>query len=225
MLRLRKIGSGTFPTASPYTSMGFASTTPSRRVGTGHRWRASRTTLRIKAVKVHMLMHQGIGLDRFNALPRGRAVHALFECCCSLAWSGHLADGRPYRSYADLLTRADSELFALSDADLDHALDCHPGVARRVHTTASSLEQCAVWAPDEATMAAVVAASGRYESRFGYPYLWCAAGRDATALLDDLTVRLSNSPEAERKTMAGELAKINRIRIERMLGPEGGYGY
>ncbi|MFC4603801.1 2-oxo-4-hydroxy-4-carboxy-5-ureidoimidazoline decarboxylase [Rhodococcus kronopolitis] len=172
-----------------------------------------------------MLMHQGLGLDRFNALPRARAVHALFECCCSVAWAGHLADGRPYRAHADLLTRADTELFALSDADIEHALDCHLGVARRVDTAASRLEQCAVWAPDEATMAAVVEASTRYETRFGYPYLWCAAGRDAADLLADLTGRLDNSPEAERKTMAGELAKINRIRLERMLGPEDGYGY
>ncbi|AQA23819.1 hypothetical protein BTZ20_5330 [Rhodococcus sp. MTM3W5.2] len=30
-------------------------------------------------------------------------------------------------------------------------------------------------------------------------------------------------PDTELKTMLGELAKINRSRIERMLGPEGGY--
>ena len=39
----------------------------------------------------------------------------------------------------------------------------------------------------------------------------------------DLAVRLAHSPDIERKTMLGELAKVNRTRIERMLGPEGGY--
>ncbi|TQF75021.1 2-oxo-4-hydroxy-4-carboxy-5-ureidoimidazoline decarboxylase [Rhodococcus spelaei] len=170
-----------------------------------------------------MLMHQGIGLDRFNALPDRSAVHALFECCCSVTWAGHVALGRPFTSRADLFTCADSGLFELSEADVDATLQCHPGVARRAHTTSSALEQCAVWSPDEAVMLAVVAACAEYEQRFGYPYLWCASGRDAAELLRDVTVRLGHSPEAERKTMVGELARINRIRIERMLGPEDGY--
>ncbi|MET4611105.1 2-oxo-4-hydroxy-4-carboxy-5-ureidoimidazoline decarboxylase [Rhodococcus sp. PvR044] len=170
-----------------------------------------------------MLMHQGIGLDRFNALSERGAVHALFECCCSATWARHVAEGRPYGSHRELLTAADSELFELSEADIDRALECHPGIGRRAQTTASSQEQCAVWAPDEATMSAVLEATARYEEKFGHVYLWCAAGREATDLLDDLAHRLDNSPDAEQKTMLGELAKINRSRIERMLGPEGGY--
>ncbi|MGW0040687.1 2-oxo-4-hydroxy-4-carboxy-5-ureidoimidazoline decarboxylase [Rhodococcus sp. NPDC003348] len=170
-----------------------------------------------------MLMHQGIGLDRFNDLPHRSAMHALFECCCSAIWAGRVAAGRPYATREALLTSADSELFELSPADIDSTLQCHPAVARRAHTTASALEQCAVWAPDEATMRTVLAECARYEQRFGYPYLWCAAGRDASALLSDLALRLAHSPDIERKTMLGELAKVNRTRIERMLGPEGGY--
>jgi OHCU decarboxylase len=170
-----------------------------------------------------MLMHQGIGLDRFNALPRPGAVHALFECCYSVTWAGHVAAGRPYPSRSTLFTSADTELFELSDAEIEAALQCHPGVARRAQTTASALEQCAVWSPDEAIMLAVLTACTRYERQFGYPYLWCAGGRGAAELLRDVTLRLGHSAEAERKTMLGELAKINRTRIERMLGPEGGY--
>ncbi|MFD4183052.1 2-oxo-4-hydroxy-4-carboxy-5-ureidoimidazoline decarboxylase [Rhodococcus sp. NPDC058514] len=170
-----------------------------------------------------MLMHQGIGLDRFNALPERGAVHALFACCCSVTWARQVAAGRPYRAHTELLTAADTELFELSEADIDRALECHPGVARRAQSTASSLEQSACWAPDEATMSAVIDATARYEERFGHVYLWCAAGRDATELLGDLTHRLGNTPDTERKTMLGELAKINRSRIQRMLGPEGGF--
>ncbi|MFF0814579.1 2-oxo-4-hydroxy-4-carboxy-5-ureidoimidazoline decarboxylase [Rhodococcus sp. NPDC003318] len=170
-----------------------------------------------------MLMHQGIGLDRFNALAPRSATHALFECYYSVIWAGRIVDGRPYVSHDALLSSADTELFELSPADIDIALQCHPTVARRIHTTASSLEQCAVWAPDEETMLAVLIACESYEQRFGYPYLWCAAGRDATELLLDLDARMSHSPEVERKTMVSELAKVNRTRIQRMLGPEGGY--
>ncbi|MDT5074973.1 MAG: 2-oxo-4-hydroxy-4-carboxy-5-ureidoimidazoline decarboxylase, partial [Mycobacterium sp.] len=43
-----------------------------------------------------MLLHQGIGLDAFNALPERKAVHALYECCNSMTMARHLSYGRPY---------------------------------------------------------------------------------------------------------------------------------
>jgi 2-oxo-4-hydroxy-4-carboxy--5-ureidoimidazoline (OHCU) decarboxylase len=35
--------------------------------------------------------------------------------------------------------------------------------------------------------------------------------------------RMHHDPETERKVVCNELARINRSRLERMLGPEGGY--
>ncbi|MBF6173221.1 2-oxo-4-hydroxy-4-carboxy-5-ureidoimidazoline decarboxylase [Nocardia blacklockiae] len=70
-----------------------------------------------------MLMHNGIGLDNFNSLPRTRAVHALYECCCAVTWAEKVADGRPYPDRAALLAAADVELPALSAADLDRIFD------------------------------------------------------------------------------------------------------
>ncbi|MET7768185.1 2-oxo-4-hydroxy-4-carboxy-5-ureidoimidazoline decarboxylase [Nocardia sp. NPDC005366] len=70
-----------------------------------------------------MLMHRGIGLDRLNSLPRARAVHALYECCCNVTWAARIADARPFADRDALLAEADIELLALSQADLDRALD------------------------------------------------------------------------------------------------------
>ncbi|WP_378736392.1 2-oxo-4-hydroxy-4-carboxy-5-ureidoimidazoline decarboxylase [Nocardia brasiliensis] len=70
-----------------------------------------------------MLMHQGIGLDRFNQISRARAIHALFDCCCNVTWAAKLADARPYQDREALLAKADVELLALSQADLDRALE------------------------------------------------------------------------------------------------------
>ncbi|RJO77903.1 OHCU decarboxylase [Nocardia panacis] len=70
-----------------------------------------------------MLMHRGIGLDRFNELPRGRAVHALYGCCCNVTWAECLADARPFTDRAALLATADVELLALSQSDLERAFD------------------------------------------------------------------------------------------------------
>jgi len=35
--------------------------------------------------------------------------------------------------------------------------------------------------------------------------------------------RMHNDTETERKVQRNEIARINRSRLERMLGPEGGY--
>lgn len=70
-----------------------------------------------------MVMHKGIGLDRFNSLPRTRAIHALYSCCCAVTWAEKVADGRPYPDRAALLKAAEVELPALSDADRDRIFD------------------------------------------------------------------------------------------------------
>ncbi|MGV9413243.1 2-oxo-4-hydroxy-4-carboxy-5-ureidoimidazoline decarboxylase [Nocardia sp. NPDC003693] len=80
-----------------------------------------------------MLMHHGLGLDHFNSLPRRRAIHALYECCCSVTWAEKIADGRPYPGYDALFTAADAELHALSPAGLAEAFDscAHESVSDR----------------------------------------------------------------------------------------------
>ena len=104
-------------------------------------------------------MHQGIGLDAFNALPERRAVHALYECCNSVALAGDLARRRPFVDHDALFRRADALLCELPDAAVDRILDDYPHVTRR----------------------------------------------------------------PRRVSSRAELARINRSRLERMLGPEGGY--
>ncbi|WP_431967366.1 2-oxo-4-hydroxy-4-carboxy-5-ureidoimidazoline decarboxylase [Nocardia sp. bgisy134] len=78
-----------------------------------------------------MLMHHGIGLDRFNTLSHNRAVHAMFECCGNVTWAVTLADARPYPDRDALLAKADVELLALSPDDLDRALEAvvHEGIS------------------------------------------------------------------------------------------------
>jgi 2-oxo-4-hydroxy-4-carboxy--5-ureidoimidazoline (OHCU) decarboxylase len=51
----------------------------------------------------------------------------------------------------------------------------------------------------------------------------CVDGLPAHGVLAAITDRLHNDEETERKVVRNELARINRTRLERMLGPEGGY--
>ncbi|HEY5854680.1 MAG TPA: 2-oxo-4-hydroxy-4-carboxy-5-ureidoimidazoline decarboxylase [Aldersonia sp.] len=70
-----------------------------------------------------MLMHKGIGLELFNAMPEGRAVHALYECCCNVTWAQRVAQARPYADHDAVFEQAEIELLELSQADLDRVFD------------------------------------------------------------------------------------------------------
>ncbi|MDQ1202114.1 2-oxo-4-hydroxy-4-carboxy-5-ureidoimidazoline decarboxylase [Rhodococcus sp. SORGH_AS303] len=165
-----------------------------------------------------MFLHEALGLDGFNRLSDRAAMHALFECCSSSIWARRVAVGRPFDSAEALLERADSELAELSETEIDRALDGHPRIGASVTAGSSSQrEQAAVSEADQGVKDALAAGNRTYEEKFGHVYLVCATGRPATELLAILTERLDNDPETERRVMRTELAKINRIRLTRML--------
>ena len=170
-----------------------------------------------------MLLHQGIGLDAFNELPPRKALHALYECCNSVVLAGDLAAGRPYPSHDELFRRADELLFALSESSVNTILQAYPHIGRRPRSTKSQAEQCSVWDPRPEVMADLDTAAQRYAERFGCSFVMFVGGTDAEGVLAAISNRLHHETETERKVVRNELAKINRTRLERMLGPEGGY--
>ena len=170
-----------------------------------------------------MLMHQGVGLDAFNCLPSGKALHALYECCNSVVLAGDLAGGRPYASHDDLFRRADTLLFALSEDSIDTILQAYPHVGRRPRSTKSQAEQCSVWDERPEVMAKLNDAARRYAERFHFSFVMFVDCVDADGVFAAISDRLHHDPDTERKVVRNELAKINRTRLERMLGPEGGY--
>jgi 2-oxo-4-hydroxy-4-carboxy-5-ureidoimidazoline decarboxylase len=170
-----------------------------------------------------VLMHQGIGLDTFNRMAPHKALHALYECCNSVVLARDLAGSRPYKSHDDLFRRADALLFALSESSVDTILQAYPHIGRRPRSTKSQAEQCSVWDPRPQVMAELDGAAQRYAARFGFSFVMFVGGTDADGVLDVLAERLHHDVDTERKVVCNELAKINRTRLERMLGPEGGY--
>ncbi|MGK2879321.1 MAG: 2-oxo-4-hydroxy-4-carboxy-5-ureidoimidazoline decarboxylase [Mycobacterium sp.] len=168
-------------------------------------------------------MHQGIGLDAFNELPMRKAVHALYECCNSVTLASELARSRPYADHDALFRKADAVLFASSEEILDGILQAYPHVGRRPRSTKSQAEQCAVWAECPDLMGQLGAAVSEYAEMFGFTFVMYTAGADASAVLQAVRDRMHHDVETERKVVRNEVAKINRTRMERMLGPEGGY--
>ena len=76
-------------------------------------------------------MHQGIGLEAFNAMPMRRAVHAIFECCYSVPLAADLCRGRAFASHDELFRQADALLFGLSEDSVDTILQAYPDIGRR----------------------------------------------------------------------------------------------
>ncbi|BBZ79904.1 2-oxo-4-hydroxy-4-carboxy-5-ureidoimidazoline decarboxylase [Mycolicibacterium anyangense] len=161
-----------------------------------------------------------LGLDGFNALSDRQRMHALFEVCSSPIWARRVLAGGPFGDVDAVLDRADRVLAELPDAELDAALDGHPRIGDRPDNPSSQREQAGVTDADTAVKAQLAEKNREYEDRFGYVYLVCASGRSADDLLAILVDRLGNDPETERRVMRNELAKINRLRLQRLLsGP------
>ena len=172
-------------------------------------------------------MHQAVGLDAFNEMPSQKAVHALYECCNSVVLARDLARGRPYADHPALFRRADALLFSLSEESIDDILQAYPKVGSRPGSTRSQAEQCSVWDDRPALMTQLRTAVQQYTDRFGFDFVMHVGGLTPLHCAESVIVaiddRLHHDLETERKVVRNELAKINRSRLERMLGPEGGY--
>src|ERR1700712_2920345 len=116
-------------------------------------------------------MHQGIGLGAFHALPKRKAVHALYECCNSMTMARHLTYGRPYPNHDSLFRRADALLFALPESAIDQILDACPDLGRRPRSAKSHAEQCSVWDDDPEVMAELGASARSYAETFGFGFV------------------------------------------------------
>jgi len=141
----------------------------------------------------------------------------LARVCSSTVWARRVLAGAPFPDVDTLLDRADRVLAELPDAEIDAALDGHPRIGAKVDNASSAREQAGMTAAGDDVRAALAVGNRDYEERFGYVYLVCASGRSADELLAILTDRLGNDPDTERRVMRNELAKINRLRLNRLL--------
>ena len=165
-------------------------------------------------------MTEEIGLAAWNALPEPEAEQALRECCASERWVEQVAAQRPYATPEQVYAAAKRILAGLDEGDIDQALAAHPRIGDRPTGADSSREQAGVATASIDIKAELAEANRAYEERFGHVYLVCATGKDADELLAILRSRLTNDPATERRVMRAELAKINRIRLGRLVGDD-----
>jgi 2-oxo-4-hydroxy-4-carboxy-5-ureidoimidazoline decarboxylase len=164
---------------------------------------------------------------RLNALEKEAARAALLRCCGVIAWAEAMLAHRPFASTPALLAAADALFFALDTEQKREAFAHHPEIganlaelrARFQSTAALSVrEQAGVSSADDATLARLRDGNAAYKARFGYVFIVCASGKSAQEMLELLTARLDNDPKAELELAAAELAKITRLRLEKIEG-------
>jgi len=183
----------------------------------------------VSRLRVFGALTRGAGLarrlHRLNTLLRAEAEAELLTCCGARAWAGGMAELRPFRSLADVLTAADAVWRGLGPNDWLEAFRAHPRIgegraekpqderARRW----SEKEQGGVAGADAETMAALAAENHAYYERFAHIFIVCATGKSAGEMLALLRARLGNDPAHELHVAAEEQRKITRIRLEKLL--------
>jgi 2-oxo-4-hydroxy-4-carboxy-5-ureidoimidazoline decarboxylase len=159
-----------------------------------------------------------VTLAELNALPVAGARPRLHDCCSSGRWSDAVLAGRPYDGIAALLAASDAAVASLTHDDLREALGGHPRIGTRPQAHSwSAGEQAGVSEADAVLMRGLAEGNAGYEAKFGHIYLVCATGRSGAELLALLHERLANEPELEWEVVAAELAKINRIRLRKLV--------
>lgn len=158
-------------------------------------------------------------LDGLNA--RADWVGAeLDTICTSKEWQRRVIDGGPYADAEAVYVTSDEAVAGLSSAGFEEALAGHPRIGERAqdgHSALSAAEQSGMTSASDALTRLMRAGNLEYEQRFGRVYLVCATGLSAQELYARLMTRLDNDDETENRVARAELAKINRLRLRRLL--------
>lgn len=161
-------------------------------------------------------------LASFNELSERDAVQELMACCASPEWARTVAAGRPYPDVDAVVTSAGAALARLSWPEVALALAAHPRIGEPPagagrEAAWSRREQAGVRQADAPVRQELVAANRAYEERFGHVFLIFASGRTDTEMLAAARQRLGNDEATERAVVRDELAKIVKLRLERLL--------
>jgi hydroxyisourate hydrolase len=168
-----------------------------------------------------VVLPDAFGLDRLNAARAEEARSVFLACCSSPRWAEAMVSGRPYADEPSVYAAADAALAALSEDDIADALQGHARIGEKAHGEAGAWsrgEQAGMSSAGNDLQDAMAKGNAAYEERFGRVYLVAAAGLSAEELLARLQARLGHDDETERGVVRAELTKINRLRLQRVLG-------
>jgi len=164
-------------------------------------------------------------LHELNTIPKQQLQEELTKCCGSSAWVNKMLPFFPADDLVELLEDAEEQWYKCSEEDWKEAFAQHPKIGdleslqKKSASTAewASGEQAGVNSASKQTIEALAAANKKYEEKFGYIFIICAAGKSADEMLAILQNRLQNSAEVEIEIAADEQNRITKLRIEKLL--------
>lgn len=152
-------------------------------------------------------------LRLINALTPAAAWRRFLECCGSRAWAEAMTSARPFASADGVIETASGIWNKLSREDILEAFAAHPRIGERSSDRGASAEQAGAQSASAATLNELQNLNREYESRFGYIYIVCAAGKSGDQMLQLLRQRLANDPITELAIAAREQLDITLQRI------------
>jgi 2-oxo-4-hydroxy-4-carboxy-5-ureidoimidazoline decarboxylase len=166
-----------------------------------------------------------ITVGELDEMPESSAVGMLADCCGSSRWVSEMIAARPFGSRDLVFSNAERIWRSLSASDWVEAFEHHPRIGESTAAIAqgergaewSSSEQAGITSASDNLRQALAAANERYERRFGYIYIVCAAGKTPEEMLELARKRLRHSSAAEIRVAAEEQRKITRLRLEKLL--------
>ena len=164
------------------------------------------------------------GLAALNSLTTAEFVSLILETCHLpvSSWAERLEAARPFADTSTLVATAQSLVAQLTDADV---VDAHVGLTRLGERREPKTDRQARWSriesagipQDSSILERFARANREYEDKFGHVFLISATGLDAEEMLASMNQRLGNDRETENKVIRGELAKLVRLRLERLV--------
>jgi allantoicase len=161
---------------------------------------------------------------QLNAMTDDEAAGAFADCCGAPAWVERMTAARPFRTVEEVFAASDAAFHAFTREDWLEAFRHHPRLGER-HAERSQSDLSQAWAAEEqsgvhgeaADAAALADANRAYEQRFGYGFITFASGKSLGQILAELRGRFAHEPAAELKIAAGELRRITRLRLDKLL--------
>lgn len=162
---------------------------------------------------------------RLNELAPEGLETELRRCFGSARWARRVATQSPFADRGALFAAAEEAWRESGRDEWLAAIRDHPRIGERTSTEGrfaatrawSAGEQAGLGSASEAVRARLAARQRDYEERFGHIFLISATGRTSEEILAALEARMENEPEAEIEVAAGELEKIARLRLEKLL--------
>lgn len=159
------------------------------------------------------------GLKRLNETPEQQARDWFASCCGSTRWVDAMIKKRPFKNEQALYDWAEIAWARADNEDCLEAIAHHPRIGDKAALKAkwAGQEQAGAARASEAVLDELARLNAEYEAKFGHVFIVCATGKSADEMLGLLRTRLGNEPGRELPIAAAEIAKITRLRLEKLL--------